>query len=90
MPTLQQNEVREFVLTTLVTEMNIPIERDSLDDDCPIGTNGIDLESLSLVELTLRLEREFDITIPDSDIERIGAMTLGELVEDVVRRREAA
>lgn len=89
MPVVQQTEIREFVLTTLAEEMNVPIDRDSLTDDSPIGTSGIDLESLSLVELTLRLERQFGVSIPDSDIEALGAMTLGELVADIARRQAA-
>ncbi|MBV9847072.1 MAG: acyl carrier protein [Kutzneria sp.] len=87
MPTAQDADVREFILTTLTTEMNLPVDRESLTDDSPVGAGGIDLESLSLVELTLRLERQFQIRIPDTDIEAIGAMTVGQLVADIVRRR---
>ncbi|GAA3435372.1 acyl carrier protein [Kutzneria kofuensis] len=87
--TLQDAQVREFVLSTLAGEMNVPIDRDKITDDSPIGTSGIDLESLSLVELTLRLEREFEVKIPDTDIEAIGAMTLGQLAADIVRRKAA-
>ena len=85
--TLDAAHVREFVLSTLAGEMNVPIDRDATTDDSPIGTGGIDLESLSLVELTLRLEREYEVKIPDADIEAIGAMTLGQLTADIVRRK---
>lgn len=87
--TVDDERVREFVLSTLAVEMNVPINRETVTDDSPIGTNGIDLESLSLVELTLRLEREFEVKIPDTDIEAIGAMTLGQLAADIVRRKAA-
>ncbi|QUQ67364.1 acyl carrier protein [Kutzneria sp. CA-103260] len=87
--TLTEADVRDWVLTTLIGEMNVPIDRDKVTDDSPIGTSGIDLESLSLVELTLRLEREYDVKIPDTDIEAIGAMTLGQLAADIVRRKAA-
>ncbi len=85
--TLTDAAVRDWVLTTLIGEMNVPINRDQVTADSPIGTSGIDLESLSLVELTLRLEREYEVKIPDTDIEAIGAMTLGELAADIVRRK---
>jgi acyl carrier protein len=87
--TASTTDVREFVLSTLAGEMNVPIDRASVGDDSPIGTGGIDLESLSLVELTLRMEREFGVKIPDSDIEALGAMTLGQLAADIVRRKAA-
>jgi acyl carrier protein len=87
--TVRGADVREFVLSTLSGEMNVPLDRDGVTDDSPVGTGGIDLESLSLVELTLRLEREYGVKIPDSDIEAIGAMTLGQLVADIVRRKES-
>jgi acyl carrier protein len=90
MPTLAKDEILGFVLTTLNQEMNVPLDADSATDDLPIGAGGIDLESLSLVELTLRIERQFEVTIPDSDIESIGAMTLGELIADIARRKAAA
>jgi len=85
--TVDDAQVREFVLSTLAGEMNVPIDRARITDDSPIGTSGIDLESLSLVELTLRLERAFEVKIPDTDIEAIGAMTLGQLAADIVRRK---
>ena len=85
--TLRDADVREFVLSTLAGEMNVPIDRDKVTDDSPIGAGGIDLESLGLVELTLRLEREFGVKIPDTDIEAICAMTLGRLAADIVRRK---
>ena len=88
--TVQSKDVREFVVTTLVQEMNLFVDTDALTDDSPIGTGGIDLESLSLVELMLRLEREYDVKIPDSDIEAIGSMTLGQLVDDVLKRTASA
>jgi len=87
--TLTDADVRDWVLNTLIGEMNVPIERDKVTEDSPIGTSGIDLESLSLVELTLRLEREYEVKIPDTDIEAIGAMTLGQLAADIVRRKAA-
>ena len=87
--TLTDDAVRDWVLNTLIGEMNVPIDRDKVTADSPIGTSGIDLESLSLVELTLRLEREYGVKIPDTDIEAIGAMTLGQLAADIVRRKAA-
>ena len=81
-----QKEIREFVLHTITEDMNHPLDMVEITDDSPLGTTGIDLDSLSLIELTMRLERRFGVKFPDSDIEPVGAMKLGDLVDDVIRR----
>lgn len=90
METALHKEIREFVLSTIVEDMNHPLDSDEINDDSPLGSAGIDLDSLSLIELTMRLERRFGVQFPDTDIEPVGAMKLGELVDDVVGRGAAA
>jgi acyl carrier protein len=89
MPTLE-NEIRDFILTTVVKDMNHPIEPDEVKLESPLGSGGIDLDSLSLIELTMRLERRFNVQFPETDIEPLGAMTLGELAADIVERGATA
>lgn len=86
MQTTLQEEIRAFVLHTIAEDMNHPLDPGGITDASPVGTGGIDLDSLSLIELTMRLERRFGVTFPDTDIEPVGAMTLSELVADVVAR----
>ncbi|HWO67071.1 MAG TPA: acyl carrier protein [Umezawaea sp.] len=89
MPTLE-NEIRDFIVTTVVQDMNHPIAPDEVDVGSPLGSGGIDLDSLSLIELTMRLERRFNVQFPETDIEPLGAMTLGELAADIVERGATA
>jgi acyl carrier protein len=78
--------VREFILRTVADDMNNPIDRDEISDASPIGAGGLDLDSLSLIELMMRLEQRFGSEIPDGDIEPLGALSLGELVADIAQR----
>jgi acyl carrier protein len=86
MQTTLENEIRAFVLSTITDDMNHPLDADEISDDSPMGTGGIDLDSLSLIELAMRLERRFGVQFPDSDIEPVGAMKLGDLISDVIGR----
>jgi len=86
MPTTLERDIREFVLTTVTRDMNLLPGTDHITDESAVGAGGLDLDSLSLIELTLRLEERFKVHIPDTDIESLGAMTLGELVAELVRR----
>ncbi|GGN30567.1 hypothetical protein GCM10011609_88440 [Lentzea pudingi] len=85
MPTLE-NEIRDFIVTTVVEYMNHPIAPDEVGFESPLGSGGIDLDSLSLIELTMRLERRFNVQFPETDIEPLGAMTLGKLAASIVER----
>lgn len=81
-----ETEIRTFVLDTITEDMSQPLVRAEITDQAPLGSGGIDLDSLSLIELTMRLERRFEVEFPETDIEPLGAMSLGELVADVVKR----
>ncbi|WLW53543.1 acyl carrier protein [Streptomyces sp. YU58] len=85
-----EDEIREFVLTSVVDEMNILTDRDGITDDSPVTVGGLEVDSLSLIELTLRLETRFGVEIPDTDIEPLASLTLGGLVAEVVRRGATA
>ena len=87
MQTTLREEIRDFVLTTITTSMNLPLDLAEITDESPLGSTGIDLDSLNLIELALRLETRFGVEFPESDIEPVGAMTLGGLVDDVIARR---
>ncbi|MGY0062204.1 acyl carrier protein [Streptomyces sp. LZ34] len=83
---IAEDEVREFVLDTVVDVINLLTTRDGITDESPVTVGGLELDSLSLIELTLRLESRFGVEIPDADIEPLASLTLGGLVADVVRR----
>jgi len=89
MPTTQETDIRQFIVTTLVDGMNLPIDAATLTDASPLGLGGLDLESLALVELTIRLQRQFGVNLEETDIEALVSMTLGELVSFVAARRAA-
>jgi acyl carrier protein len=85
-PTTLEAEIREFILATVVDEMNILGSRDGITDESPATVGGLELDSLSLIELALRLESRFGVEIPDTDIEPLASLTFGGLIAEVVRR----
>ncbi|MDX3227642.1 acyl carrier protein [Streptomyces sp. ME19-01-6] len=81
-----EGEIREFVLATVIDEINILTSREGITDESPVTVGGLELDSLSLIELTLRLESRFGVEIPDADIEPLASLNLGQLVSEVARR----
>ncbi|MBW7477306.1 acyl carrier protein [Paenibacillus oenotherae] len=84
-----QEQVKNYVLTLITDKLNLPVDRSAVTNDTPLVKGGLGLESLAVVELTLNLENEFKVTIPDEDVEKMAAFTLGDLVNYVVEKAAA-
>ncbi|MGC4772203.1 acyl carrier protein [Micromonospora sp. DT44] len=76
-------EVRAFVVEQLV-DMNYDVE--GLDDDTTLGPSGVDLESLALSDLAVRVEDQFGLTFADDESEMLALMTVGEFTTMVADR----
>jgi acyl carrier protein len=80
---MQSAEIRAFVLETL-QEMNYDIE--GVDDDSTLGPAGVDLESLALAELAVRVEDKFGVRFAEEESEELALMTVGEFTRTVSER----
>lgn len=75
-----QDQIRDFVISAL-TEMNYDVEE--IDDDTTLGPAGVDLESLALAELAVRVEDRYGVTFDEDESERLASMTVGEFTAHV-------
>jgi acyl carrier protein len=71
-------DVQAFVLRFVRETLNQPVDASTVDAATPLGTGGLDLESLAFIELSLHVEKQFGVPIPDDRLEAIAGMTLGE------------
>jgi acyl carrier protein len=81
------DQVRDYVIASL-QEMNY--STDGVDADTPLGPAGVDLESLSIAELGVRIEDEYGVRFADDEVEKVASMTIGEFVALVVERHQVA
>jgi acyl carrier protein len=82
-----KDEIRRFVIDSL-REMNYDV--DDLDDDTTLGPAGVDLESLALAELAVRVEDKYGVKFDEDESERLAAMTVGDFVAHVAAELEPA
>jgi acyl carrier protein len=80
------NEVRQFVIDAL-REMNYDV--DGVTDETPLGPTGLDLESLGIAELGLRVEEAYGVQFDDDDTEQMSVMTFGQFITEVAERAAA-
>ena len=81
------DEKRELgtLLMLIVSEVSEALEADEvkLDD---LMEDGIGCDSLDCVEIVIELEKEFDINIPDNEVDAAAGWTVSELCDYVEER----
>ncbi|MGW1061479.1 phosphopantetheine-binding protein [Micromonospora sp. NBC_01412] len=82
-----RDEVRAFVIEQL-TDMNYDI--DDIDDDTTLGPSGVDLESLALADLSVRVEDRYGLKFADDESEKLALMTVGEFTTMIADRVAAS
>jgi acyl carrier protein len=78
-----REEVRAFVIAQL-QDMNYDVE--GIDDGTTLGPAGVDLESLALADLSIRVEDKFGVRFSDEESEQLALMTVGEFTTEVAGR----
>ncbi|MFL6164355.1 MAG: acyl carrier protein [Jatrophihabitantaceae bacterium] len=76
-------EVRAFVVSSL-KDMNYDV--DGLDDATTLGPAGLDLESLALADLLMRVEDQYHIRFAEDESEELALMNVGEFTSTVAAR----
>ncbi len=83
-------DVRAYVLRFIKETLNQPVDENAVGETTPLGPDGLDLESLAFIELSLHIDKQFGVAIPDDQLEAIAGMTLGDFSRYVVERAAAA
>jgi acyl carrier protein len=78
-----EEEIREFILNSL-KEMNY--DTSDVTGDTDLGPAGLDLESLAVAELAVRVEDHFGLKFSDEDGDELALMTLKEFTTEVGKR----
>ncbi len=64
--------------------MNYDVE--GIDDETTLGPAGVDLESLALADLSVRVEDKYGVRFSDDESEQLALMTVGEFTTEVAGR----
>jgi len=80
------NEVIAFTIDAL-RQMNFDV--DDADSGTVFGPAGIDLDSIAVAELALRIEDEYGVKFGEEDLEGLPVMSIGEFAAEVTSRSAA-
>ncbi|HET8661677.1 MAG TPA: acyl carrier protein [Micromonosporaceae bacterium] len=76
-------EIRQSMIDVL-NEMNWDV--DDASGDTVLGKEGLDLDSLAVAELAVRMEDTYSVKLPQDEMERFAQMTLNDFAEEVYSR----
>lgn len=81
-----EEKVIGFILKTLKEKMNLSIP-DTASAQSTLGPDGLNLESLEFVELSVHVEHEFGVKFSDSEFETIARYNLGDFARAVIQKQ---
>jgi acyl carrier protein len=77
------DSIRAFIIDSL-RAMNYDVE--GVSDDTELGPRGVDLESLALAELALRVEDRFAVKFDWDEADELAQLTVAEFCDLVIAR----
>jgi len=80
-----KDEIRAFIVASLL-DMNLGYDIEEIENDTVLGPEGLDLESLTMADLAVRVEDRFGVKFGNDEAERLALMTVGEFVDTVSDR----
>jgi acyl carrier protein len=80
-----KDEIRAFIVKTIL-DMDLGYELGEIQDDTVLGTEGLDMESLTMAELAVRVEDQFGVEFGTDEAEQLALMTIDEFVTTVADR----
>ncbi len=78
-----RQEIESGVREIIAQVMQLETDEVKLDD---LMKDGIGCDSLDCVEIVIELEKEFDINIPDNEVDAAAGWTVSELCDYVEER----
>lgn len=83
-----EQQISTFLLGVVTNVMNITVD-ESAGPDTLVGPDGLDLDSLALLELMSAAEDEYGIKVDDEDYERLATSSVGGLATYIAELRSA-
>ena len=82
------NELKLELKKLILKAANLDdVEPDEIEDDAPLFVEGLGLDSIDALELSVALESQYGINISDSDTARAAFASINTLSEFVLNNR---
>jgi len=84
----EYEDVLARVKKLLIEQLHLQREVDEIDPDAVLFATGLGLDSVDAVELTVAIETEFGVKIPDNEESRTIFRTVNSVVDHLLKAKE--
>jgi len=82
-------DLREAIKDMMVENLMLKTPKEEIQDDMPLfGPEGLGLDSIDALELVVSLEKNFGVTVPNSDVAKNALATVNSIHDYVLRNRK--
>jgi acyl carrier protein len=84
-----EENLREAIKAMMVENLMLKVTKDDIRDDMPLfGPEGLGLDSIDALELVVGLEKQFGVTVPNSETAQQALATVNSLHDYIVANRK--
>ena len=86
---MSEENLREAIKAMMVENLMLKVTKDDIRDDMPLfGPEGLGLDSIDALELVVGLEKQFGVTVPNSETARQALATVNSLHDYIAANRK--
>ncbi|MDB6156195.1 MAG: acyl carrier protein [Chthoniobacteraceae bacterium] len=83
--------LRETIKAMMVENLMLKVSKEEIRDDMPLfGPDGLGLDSIDALELVVSMEKNFGVTVPNSETAREALATVNSIHDYILSQRAAA
>ncbi len=85
---MSNDDLKDTIKSIMVESLMLKTPKEEIADDLPLfGPEGLGLDSIDALELVVSLEKNFGVTVPNSDVARTALATVNSIHDYVVAHR---
>ena len=82
-------KLKEAIKEMIVENLMLKISKEEIPDDFPLfGQDGLGLDSIDALELVVSLEKQFGVTVPNSEVARQALVTVNTIYDYVLQHAQ--
>jgi len=83
--------LKEAIKEMMVNNLMLKTSREKIPDDLPLfGPEGLGLDSIDALELVVSLEKQFGVTVPNSEVAKSALATVNTIHDFVLQHQKAS